>query len=589
MIAGKSPGPDNMDKAPQVSLHSTAHFFLEGLNEIGVEYLFCNLGTDHAPLIEEMARWRAAGRAFPKTLLCPHENTAVNMAAGYAMVTGRGQAVMVHVDVGTANAAMGLHDACRSRVPLLLMAGKAPYTVRGELPGSRDTYVHFIQEPFDQGAIVRNYVKWEWTLPSGIVTKEVLRRAHAVAHSDPPGPVYLALPRETLAQTWDANAVRSFPAERYGAAGAGAASPEAVSAIVERLLAARHPILITAYAGRNRRAPGVIEELARFAGIRVFEFNPVYLNISRASPAWGGILPGRHVAEADAGLLVDVDVPWIPKDTRENPGTWWAHIDVDVVKERIPIWGFPSNLRLPGDSVLILSQVLEALKARATPAFREAASRRLDAMTLERDGRRAELAKLAADKGSQDGVNPHYLCAELAAALGEDDIVVNEAIRNAGVVINQIPRSRPGTSLGSGGGGLGYSAGVALGAKLARPEAVVVQVVGDGSYYFCNPSSAYAVSRQYRLPIFTVVLDNSGWSAVKEATLRMYPDGASKSLDAFEARLAPDMEFARVCEAAGGHGETLTDPATAPAAIRRCLAAVRDGRPAVLHAKIPVL
>ena len=83
-------------------------------------------------------------------MLCPHENTAVHMAAGYAVVTGRGQGVMVHVDVGTANAAMAMHNLFRSRLPVLLMAGKAPYTTRDELLGSRDTYVHFVQEPFDQ-------------------------------------------------------------------------------------------------------------------------------------------------------------------------------------------------------------------------------------------------------------------------------------------------------------------------------------------------------------------------------------------------------------------------------------------------------
>ena len=190
-----------MDKAPQVKLNSTAHYFLEGLNDIGIEYLFSNFGTDHAPLIEEMARWKKAGRSYPKVLNCPHENTAMHMAAGFAMATGRGQAVMVHVDAGTANSAMAMHNARRGRLPLVLMAGKAPYTVRGELPGSRDNYVHFIQEPFDQSGIVRPYVKWEWTLPSGVMTKETLRRAHTVAHSDPMGPVYLMLPRETLTQT----------------------------------------------------------------------------------------------------------------------------------------------------------------------------------------------------------------------------------------------------------------------------------------------------------------------------------------------------------------------------------------------------
>jgi len=78
-----------MDQSPRVSLHSTSHYFLEGLNEIGIEFLFSNLGTDHAPLIEEMARWRKHGLKHPPTILCPHENVAVHMAGGYAQVTGR--------------------------------------------------------------------------------------------------------------------------------------------------------------------------------------------------------------------------------------------------------------------------------------------------------------------------------------------------------------------------------------------------------------------------------------------------------------------------------------------------------------------
>src|SRR6266478_125940 len=300
-----------------MSRHSTAHHFLEGLVDLGVEYIFANLGTDHVSLIEELARWDSEGRKHPEMILCPHEIVAVHMAAGFALATGRGQAVLVHVDAGTANSAMAMHNARRGRLPLVLMAGKAPYTVRGELPGSRDNYVHFIQEPFDQSGIVRPYVKWEWTLPSGVMTKETLRRAHTVAHSDPMGPVYLMLPRETLAQTWEEGAMPPFPAERYGAVSAGTADTAAVAQVADKLLSAKHPVMVTSYAGRNLEAPALIEEIARTAGIRVFEAGPLHLNISRASPCFAGIMPA--IAAADVGLLVDVDVPWIPQHTKENP------------------------------------------------------------------------------------------------------------------------------------------------------------------------------------------------------------------------------------------------------------------------------
>jgi acetolactate synthase-1/2/3 large subunit len=575
-----------MNSPAQVTLHSTAHYFLEGLNELGIEYLFCNLGTDHAPLIEAMARWRTEGRAFAKTILCPHENVAVHMAAGYAIATGRGQGVLVHVDAGTANAAMAMHNLYRGRIPVLLMAGRSPHTLHGELPGSRDTYVHFVQEPFDQASIVRPYVKWEYTLPTGVVAKEALRRAHTLMQSDPKGPVYMMLPRETLAESWDASAVRSYPEQRFGPVAAGGADPAAVAALAERLLAARDPVLVTAYAGRNPASVALLDELARFAGIRVFEFNPLHLNIPHDCPCFAGFMPGESVAQTDCGLLVDIDVPWIPRDMPDNPDAWWAHIDVDAVKRGFPMWGFPSNLRMEGDSGRILAQLLDALRARATPEFTVRARSRVEALASAHRQRIEGVARLAVDKGAPGRINPHYLCAELGRALAPEDVVLNEAIRNAAAVFNQVPRSKPGTRIGLAGGGLGFSGGMALGMKLAQPGRTVVQVVGDGSFYFCNPESVLAISSQYRLPIFTLVLDNGGWAAVKEATLRMHPDGEARRLDAYQSQLAQGMAFAKIAEAAGAYGETLTEPSEVTGAIRRCLDEVRGGRSALLHAHI---
>ncbi len=114
----------------------------------------------------------------------------------------------------------------------------------------------------------------------------------------------------------------------------------------------------------------------------------------------------------------------------------------------------------------------------------------------------------------------------------------------------------------------------------------MVQVVGDGSFYFNSPCSVFAVAHHYKLPILSIVVDNSGWSAVKHSTLRVYPDGEAKAADEYEAELVPNADFGKVGEAFGAYGEKITDPADVPAAIARCVKEVRAGRAAVLHVRV---
>ena len=562
---------------------------LQGLVDLGIEYLFCNLGTDHAPLIEEMAHWREQGRAFPKLILCPHENTAVHMAGGYAVATGRGQAVLVHVDAGTANAAMGLHNLCRTRIPVLLIAGRAPMTTFDDVTGGRDTYVHFIQEPFDQASVVRPYVKWEYNLAWPSMAHEVVSRAGAVMQSDPTGPVYLTLPREVLAAPVDAASVGAYGHQNHLPVRAQGADPSAVRAIAEQLMRSDNPMLVTAYAGRNREAPALIEKLAVLCGMRVCEFNTIYMNIRRDSPYFAGYNPAAFTEQADFGLMVDVDVPWIPKTTRVNPNAYWAQLDVDAIKRDIPMWGFPLNARIEGDSVRLIAQLIEIIESSATPEFKTKAAARGLALKTAHAQNRQKAASLAQAKGVVNAINPHYLCAVMGQKIDLHDVVLNEAIRNTMAVFEQIPREVPGSLMGLSGGGLGFSAGTALGIKLAQAKNRVIHFVGDGSFYFSNPSSVYAVANQYGLPILTVLLDNGGWSAVKESTLRMYPQGEAKSTNQFASDLGYATDFAAIAEAAGAHGERLTDPEQVEAAIERCLAALDAGRSALLHVRITPL
>jgi acetolactate synthase-1/2/3 large subunit len=567
--------------------HTTARYFLEGLQETGIRYLFSNLGTDHVTLIDEMARLQAEGQDMPEVVLCPHENVAIHMAGGYAAVTGQGQGVMVHVDAGTANAAMGMHNLMRARLPVLLMAGKAPYALHGEVPGARDNYVHYVQDPFDIASLVRPYVKWDYNLPSGVVAKEVVRRAHSVMHTEPAGPVYLTLPRETLIEPWAPEQVKSYPAARYGAVRMGALPAEATLQIARELMAAENPLVITSYLGRKPEAVQALEALAELCGIRVVEFSPTWLCISRESPCFFGFDATPLLPETDWGLLLDIDVPWLPHQTRPREDTRWVHIDVDPIKKDFPAWGFATDVRWPADCAQALHDLHQAVLSLADEAFHQKVALRMASWPAQRQQRLARVATAAQNPGTEDALNPAWVCAQIGLQLRPDDVVINEAIRNSPAVLQQIPRTRPMSFLGGAGGGLGYSAGMALGVKLARPNDRVVHIEGDGGFHFSTPTSVYAVAQARGLPILTVVLDNGGWQAVKEAVLRVHPDGPAAQAGEFQARLKGEQRrFEQVAQAFGAHGERVTRAADLPAAIARCLQALDAGRAALLVASV---
>jgi acetolactate synthase I/II/III large subunit len=577
-----------------MSRHSAAHYFLEGLVDLGVEYIFANLGTDHVSLIEEIACWDAQGRKHPEVILCPHEIVAVHMAGGYALATGRGQAVFVHVDAGTANACMSIQNLFRYRLPVMLFAGRAPFTLHGELPGSRDTYVHFVQDPFDIASIVRPYIKWEYSLPSGVVVKEALARASAFMQSAPPGPVYMMLPRETLAEEWDADQMPQYAPARYGSVVLGGIDPERVDAIARKLMAASNPIAITAYLGRNAEAVEALEALALACGIRVVEFNSIDFNISQASPCFAGFDPQPLLDEADLGFLLDTDVPFVPQYARRFANIDWIQIDVDPLKANFPMWGFPTDLRIQADCAKVLRQVLERVQSLADDAYRASVAKRIANWDDARRVREVKRKAAAATQGTIGSLGTAYVLATLNDRLSLQDVVINEAIRNGQIVQEQIVRTEPQTYVGLAGGGLGFSGGMALGLKLAQPQRRIVQIIGDGGFHFSSPDSVYAVAQQYGIPILTVVLDNGGWQAVKSSVQRVYPKGSAAASNAFQSRLRSGRQderrsFSEVGRAFGAHGEHVKDPETLAAAIDRCLVAVDGGRAAVLHVEVTPL
>ena len=187
------------DRRPSTKeAESVAGAYLALLADRGIEYLFGNAGTDFAPIVEAYAQAAQTGVAVPRPMLATHENLAVTMAHGYAMLSRRIPAVMVHVSVGTANMVCAAINAARENVAILLTAGRSPITETG-LPGSRDGYIHWAQEMYDQAGMIREIVKWDYELRNAEQLPTVVDRALAIAATEPRGPVYLSLPREVLA------------------------------------------------------------------------------------------------------------------------------------------------------------------------------------------------------------------------------------------------------------------------------------------------------------------------------------------------------------------------------------------------------
>ncbi|HEX6774911.1 MAG TPA: thiamine pyrophosphate-binding protein, partial [Methylomirabilota bacterium] len=182
-----------------LQVETVAQAWLELLEDRGVDVFLANAGTDFASLVDAFAKRQAEGKTAPRPVVVPHESVAVGMAHGYYLATGRPQAVMVHVTVGTANATCGVISAARGRAPVFLAAGRTPLTEEG-LPGSRDLYIHWAQEAFDQAGMLREYVKWDYELRHATQIESVIDRAFELMLSEPRGPVYVTLPREVLAE-----------------------------------------------------------------------------------------------------------------------------------------------------------------------------------------------------------------------------------------------------------------------------------------------------------------------------------------------------------------------------------------------------
>lgn len=553
---------------------ATASVLIGALGEAGVEVVFGNLGSDHPGIIEALANARERGENAPAVVLAPHEAVALAAAHGYALASGTAAAVLVHVDVGTANLGGGVHNAARGRVPILLVAGLTPFTMEGELSGSRNSYPNQLQDVHDQHAIVRPYVKWSYDLRTGANVRQVVHRALQLARSAPRGPVYLTAAREVLAAPAGGRLVdagRWQPVELIPA-------PEAiVREIVGAIAGARFPVIVTSSFGRDPSSVETLVELAETLGAGVVQPIADAMGFPADHELHLGYSAGPVLERADVVVVIDSDAPWMPAVAAPAPDAAVFLIDADPLKEGIPLWYLESRRFVRADSAVAMGQLLAV--ARTTAGRGDVAGRRAALAATHK----AQRQSWAADREGSRLTVP-VVAAAVADAIDEDTIVLNESVSNAETVFRHLPRTRPGTLLASGGSSLGWFAGAAVGVKLARPDATVVALAGDGTYFLSSPAAAYWMAQRYDAPFLTVILDNGGWNATKNNVLRQYPGGIAAKSDRYWVDLAQTADLAGVAAAAGqAFAATVTRAGELAPSLAEGLAAVKAGRSVVVR------
>jgi acetolactate synthase I/II/III large subunit len=548
---------------------------LEALQEAGVAYIFANFGSDHPALIEAIAEARSLGRSIPTVVTCPHEMVAMTCAHGYAQLTGRAQAVVVHVDCGTQSLGGAVHNAAKARIPVFVFAGLSPATQEGEATGSRNEFIQWIQDVPDQRGIVRQYMKYDNELRSAGNVKQIVHRSLQLAHSDPKGPVYLVGAREVMEAETQSVAI---DVGEWPPIAPIPLAEAAVASLVDAFQRAARPLIVTSYVGRN---PAAVAELVRFCGrlgVGVLESVPSYVNFPHNDPMyqgnhWNHPFQNRALAEADFILVVDSDVPWIPTVSKPSEGAAIAIIDVDPLKQSTPLWSIKARQGYRADAATAFAQLNARLDR--VEIGEEAAERRRQHYSERHRERTADLDRREAP--SDDVITPEYLTACVRRQVGLEAIALNEGITNYPAICDHMAREVPGTMFASGGGSLGWTGGAAIGMKLADPAKTFVALTGDGSYMFSAPSAVHWMARRYRTPFLQIIYNNRGWNAPRFSALAVHPNGFASRARDLDLSFDPPPDYSGIAAAAGGaYARIVKHPQDVEAAVAKGLRVVLE-------------
>jgi acetolactate synthase-1/2/3 large subunit len=544
------------------------------LRSLEIEYVTVMPGSTFRGLQDSLVNY--TGNREPTLLLCSHENVAVGIARGYARVTGRPMAVVLHNIVGLLNGSMEIHDAWCDRVPVLVLGGSGPADATERRP-----IIDWLHTANVQGTLVRDFTKWDDQPASVGAIPEAILRGYRLACQDPPGPVYVCLDRGLQEQRLD----DGFPlpdVSKFAPAKAPEPPREEVRRAAEALLTAERPLVYADRVGRDVSAVRTLTGLAELLALPVIDQGWSW----RAFPSpheldFAG-MEGELLPEAD--VVAGFDCTDLGRELTQLGAATVINITSDDLLHRgltaeyktLP----PVDIPILASPATTLPLLLEECRGRMDDAVTGRVEKRRETLAeLQRELRERREAYLQSNWDLPQ-ISEARLACELWAAVKDEDFVVT---------MGNLSRQAPGAFTirgpeqdihGEGSAAVGAKLPVALGAALALRDdgKLPVAMIGDGE--FLTASQALWTASKYRIPSLLVVVNNRSFLNDEHHQKRVAAERDRPLENAWVAiRMEdPEVDFATLARALGVKGEgPIRDPSELESVLRGAVEDVRGG------------
>jgi benzoylformate decarboxylase len=537
---------------------------LEMLKAEGVEYIFGNPGTSEGPIIDLLGDYPQL-----KYILTLQESVAVGMGEAYARATQKAAFVSLHVDSGLANGMALMLDAYNTGTPLVVTS--ANYDAR-----------KINETKTDLAALVRPVTKWAVELHHADQIPSVMRRAFHEANSHPKGPVYVGFTSNALEGMADMHIVPSSTIHD-----ATRPDPQGIGEAAALLTASKEPLMIVGDRVSDDGALAPAVALAELLGLPVYVCRGAEVSFPTTHPQYFGTHSLRVAADREVLKGSDL-VLAVGMDTFDEL-FYWGDVILESTAKLIhidPIPGRvgrsePTDVGIVAHCGLALTELVSAVTSRLTSSDDKAIQRRMAQVIRDAAAKRQDYNQAVAAKWHNVPMSPARMMCELAKALPDNAIVVDDAISNRGALRHYFQATKRGDIRGARGQSIGAGIGATMGTQCAYPDRPVFGIIGDGSAMMTIQGLWTAANDN--IPCIFVICNN-GMYRVLKVNFDVYQREILNTPVLTGATL-PYSEFphpfdvAAIANSMGVHGERLVDPKEIKPAVDR---AVASGKPAVL-------